>query len=225
MRSAFVQPSSGQKTLSGFETEPGNVGEEEEEGDFLERGLASDTRVEDPPRFGDASALFTFEERSSSYATFSATLLFECQTAEFSLRARWSFFGFARSFSTSPTGSPVDAFSTSPPSSIAISVSSRFDTTERGRVSAMSSPEAKSSRCLIRSHAGRFGEPQPFVRTRTHEPFSFSPSRVNVRSPFSRAAPTSGDSGAHVPRSHTMTVPPPYSPAGMIPSNAAYSSG
>src|ERR1035441_9933808 len=35
MRSAFVQPSSGQKTLSAFETETGNVGEEEEEGDAM----------------------------------------------------------------------------------------------------------------------------------------------------------------------------------------------
>src|SRR5450830_790840 len=200
MRSAFVQPSSGQKTLSGFETGTGNEEEEEDEDkDFL---------------IFSSDLSFSFAPRG-----------FERQTAGFSFRTRWSFFGFARSRSTSSTGSPVDAFSMSPPSSIAISVSSRFDTTERGRVSAMSSSETKSSRCLMRSHAGRFGEPQPFVRTRTHEPFSFSPSSVNLRAPFSRAASTSGDSGAHVPRSHTMTVPPPYSPAGMIPSNAAYSSG
>src|SRR5438094_31180 len=36
---------------------------------------------------------------------------------------------------------------------------------------------------------------------------------------------TSGTSGVHVPRSHTITVPPPYSPSGMTPSKVAYSSG
>ena len=32
-------------------------------------------------------------------------------------------------------------------------------------------------------------------------------------------------SGSHQPKSQTMTVPPPYSPSGMVPSNAAYSRG
>src|SRR5690606_32257709 len=31
--------------------------------------------------------------------------------------------------------------------------------------------------------------------------------------------------GAHVPASHSITVPPPYSPLGMAPSNSAYSRG
>src|SRR6266542_2651279 len=35
----------------------------------------------------------------------------------------------------------------------------------------------------------------------------------------------SGDSGVHPPLSQIITVPPPYSPSGMIPSNFAYSSG
>ena len=190
-----MYPSSGQKTLSAFET---GTGKEDEDEDFSSCSLD---------------------------ATFSATLLLECQTEGIFFRARWSFFGFARSFSTSPTGSPVEAFSTSPPSSIAISVSSRFETTDRGRVSAMSSSEAKSSRCLMRSHVGLEALPQPFVRTSTHEPPNFVPERVNFSSPFFKAASTSGVSGDHVPLSQIMTVPPPYSPAGMIPSKLAYSIG
>ena len=83
------------------------------------------------------------------------------------LLRRWSFFGSVSSLSTSATGSPVEAFSTSPPSSIAIWVSSRFETTERGRVSAMSSSDAKSSRCLMRSHAG-FVDAAPALRAHDH---------------------------------------------------------
>src|ERR1700737_1343182 len=49
-------------------------------------------------------------------------------------------------------GSPVAAFSTSPPPSRAISASRRFETAERGIASATSvSAEANSSRCLINS--------------------------------------------------------------------------
>ncbi len=48
---------------------------------------------------------------------------------------------------------------------------------------------------------------------------------MNFRSPFFKAASTSGDSGVQVPASQIITVPPPYSPSGMIPSNFAYSMG
>ncbi len=179
-----------------------------------------------------AFALFTFEEIFSSlsfssffFSSFVSPRGFECQTEGFAFFFRSRSPGFFSSFSTSATGSPVEAFSTSPPSSIAIWVRSLFERTDRERVSATSSSEAKSSRCLMRSHVAFEEPPQPFVRTRTQEPFSFSPWSVNLRSPFFRAASTSGLSGVQVPRSQTMTVPPPYSPAGMIPSNAAYSSG
>ena len=163
--------------------------DEEEEGDFLERRSGRGCARRRPARLlrRPRRAPLTFEEifsSCSSDATFSATVLFECQTAGFSFRARWSFFGFARSFSTSPTGSPVEAFSTSPPSSIAISVSSRFDTTERGRVSAMSSSDAKSSRCLMRSHAGASTSPSPSCARGPTSPSASRPSRVNLRSPF-----------------------------------------
>src|SRR5450631_2979531 len=151
MRSLFVQPSSGQNTLLGLETGTGK------ERDFLEGAGRGGTRC---PRRA---------------APVDFALGFECQTAGFSFCFRWSFFGFARSFSTSPTGSPVEAFSTSPPSSRAISVRRRFETTERGRDSATSSSDAKASRCLMRSHEGFVEEPHPFVRTRTHDPLSFSP--------------------------------------------------
>src|SRR5664279_3098461 len=146
MRSLFVQPSSGQKILLGLETGMGK----EEDGDFFKRGWAS--------------------------AALRGVLRgFECQTAGFAFVFRWSFFGSASSFSTSLTGSPVEAFSTSPPSSSAISVRRRFETTDRGRDSETSSSDAKASRCLMRSQEGFFDEPQPFVRTRTHDPLSFSP--------------------------------------------------
>src|SRR6266851_4396145 len=81
------------------------------------------------------------------------TLLFECQTDFFAV----FFFGGAISFGLSSSffkragGSPSAAFFMLPPSSRAISTRRRPETTERGRVSAMSSVLACSSRCLIRS--------------------------------------------------------------------------
>src|ERR1700736_1150020 len=49
-------------------------------------------------------------------------------------------------------GSPVAAFSTSPPPSRAISASRRFETAERGiSLATSTSAEANSSRCLISS--------------------------------------------------------------------------
>src|SRR6266508_4671825 len=60
-------------------------------------------------------------------------------------------FGFWSSFFKSAGGSPVAAFSMLPPSSRAISIRRRSETTERGRVSAMSLVLACGSRCLIRS--------------------------------------------------------------------------
>jgi hypothetical protein len=67
--------------------------------------------------------------------------------------------------------------------------------------------------------------PEPLVRTKTHEPLSFFPCRVNFNSPLRNAASTSSCFGSHIPTSHSMTVPPPYSPFGMTPSNFAYSIG
>ena len=88
----------------------------------------------------------------------------------------------------------------------------------------MSSVEANASRCLRSSHCG-FPASVRRVRTSTHEPRSFFPRSANLSSPLASAASTSGTSGVQVPRSQTITVPPPYSPLGMMPSNFAYSSG
>ncbi len=69
--------------------------------------------------------------------------------------------------------------------------------------------------------------PGPFsVRTSTNRPASRSPVRSKWISPASMAAAGSSVStGAQVPRSHTMTSPPPYCPAPITPSNSAYSMG
>src|SRR5277367_1271735 len=122
-------------------------------------------------------------------------------------------------------GSPVAAFSTSPPPSRAISARSLLLTMERGFSMAISFVEVNGSRCLISSHDFPELLPQPCVRTSTQEPFNFLPWSVNFKSPFVSAAFTSADSGVQVPSSHTMTVPPPYSPSGMTPSKLAYSTG
>ena len=47
------------------------------------------------------------------------------------------------------------------------------------------------------------------IRTRTQPPLSFLPSRVNLRSPLASIFCAS-PSGSQKPRSHSMTVPPPY---------------
>src|SRR5581483_1743288 len=99
---------------------------------------------------------------------------------------------------TARSGSPVAAVTGAPPSSNAISASRRPDATERGRVSATSSPVAASSRCLMRSQ----------LRS------ARSPPRRRPRS-------TSGSSGTQRPRSQIIIVPPPYSPAGITPSNSS----
>jgi hypothetical protein len=49
----------------------------------------------------------------------------------------------------------------------------------------------------------------PRVFTSTHDPFNFTPSSVNFKSPFLSAASTSSLSGVQVPRSHNMTMPAP----------------
>ena len=122
-------------------------------------------------------------------------------------------------------GSPSAARFMSPPSSRAISTSNRFDFTERGSASATSVDVAHSSRCLMSSHATRFCPARARRRTRTHEPCSFWPNSVSFNCPAWKAPSTSELSGFQVPRSQIITVPPPYSPAGMTPSNRLYSSG
>ena len=64
-------------------------------------------------------------------------------------------------------------------------------------------------------------------RTSTNRPCSFSPSRSKCSSPVGdRLDRVVGRRpGVHVPQSHTITSPPPYSPPGMTPSKSKYSSG
>src|SRR6185436_8674649 len=82
-------------------------------------------------------------------------------------------------------GSPVAAFSTTPPSSSAISASVRLVKTEYGCVSATSSPSfAYSSLCFISSHC------RSRVRTSTNPPFNFLPSTTNLSSPLASARET-----------------------------------
>src|SRR5262249_19435122 len=122
-------------------------------------------------------------------------------------------------------GSPVAAFPTSPPASRAISASSRLLSTDRGCSASTSTFDANPSRCLINNQLLSARLPYPRVRTSAHEPRSFFPCRANLKSPFVNAASTSALSGVHVPLSHTITVPPPYSPSGITPSNPPYSTG
>src|SRR5271154_1374340 len=117
--------------------------------------------------------------------------------------------------------SPVAARSTSPPASRAMSASLRLLIAERGCFAVMSAVVAYSSLCLMRSQEGLLGFlPKPRVRTKTHEPWSFLPWSVNLSSPFFSAASTSATSGVHPPVSQIITVPPPYSPPGIIPSKS-----
>src|ERR1700691_6667918 len=95
----------------------------------------------------------------------------------------------------------------------------RLDSTDRALPLVTSCKDAYLSLCLIRSHADRVDLLKPLVRTSTQEPFNFEPCNVNLSSPFLRHSSTSGFSDCHVPRSHTITVPPPYCPSGMMPSN------
>src|SRR5580704_11253688 len=79
------------------------------------------------------------------------------------------------------TGSPVAAFSTSPPFSLAISASNRLLRTERGSSATMSFCEEYLSRCLINNQDLSALLPKPRVRTSTQEPRSFLPSRLNFK--------------------------------------------
>lgn len=101
-------------------------------------------------------------------------------------------------------------FAISPPSSLAISARRRLLTTEHGFSIVMSLVDAKRSRCLISNQDLWALLPNPRVRTKTQEPCSFSLCSANLRSPFLSAATMSSLSAIHVPRSQTMTVPPPY---------------
>src|ERR1700676_357320 len=100
------------------------------------------------------------------------------------------------------TGSPVAAFSTSPPFSPAISASNRLLKTERGSAAVMSFCEAYLSRCLINNQDLSGLLPKPRVRTSTQEPHNFLPTKVNFRSPFWRAAAISSLSGINYPLPH-----------------------
>src|SRR6266550_1926916 len=113
-------------------------------------------------------------------------------------------------------GSPVAAFATSPPSSRAIPASSLRVSTERGFAVAMSTAAALLSLRFISSHL------RSPVRTSVHEPLSFLPSSVKTMRPLRRASSNvSASSSRYVPMSHTITVPPPYSPSGITPSKRA----
>src|SRR5680860_461545 len=127
----------------------------------------------------------------------------------------------------------------------------RPDATESGASSTIAEPgRDASSRCLMSS---QFLSPRPFICTRVQLPVSLCPCRMNLSSPVARsraasvsAAPAArswavsdasrgapvgppsfvrGRSGSHHPKSQRTTVPPPYSPSGMVPSKLPYSSG
>ena len=103
-----------------------------------------------------------------------ALLRLECQTAGFFFFRSRSF-GFFRSFSTSPTGSPVEAFSTSPPFvDRDLGEEPVRDDRARPRLGDVLVGREVVA-VLDEEPRGLRRPPQPFVRTRTHEPFSFSP--------------------------------------------------
>jgi hypothetical protein len=97
--------------------------------------------------------------------------------------------------------------------------------TERGWSSGSHPPFANSSFLCSSSHRSR--SPSLPVRTSTKRPRSFSPNMSRCSSPPASARPGSStpSAGRQVPASHTMTSPPPYPPAGMIPSKSMYSMG
>ena len=78
------------------------------------------------------------------------------------------------------------------------------------------------SACLIRSQLVRLPPARSrFMRTSTHSPFSRPPSSRNFRFPAASAARAFvPGNGAHRPRSQSWTVPPPYSPCGIVPSKS-----
>jgi hypothetical protein len=65
-----------------------------------------------------------------------------------------------------------------------------------------------------------FGSPESFAGTSAYVPSSRSPWRRTVRPPFFFSS-----SSSYVPLSQTSTLPAPYWPFGISPSNVAYSSG
>jgi hypothetical protein len=85
----------------------------------------------------------------------------------------------------------------------------------------VSVPPAAASSIFRNSQFSRFSFARGFRRISSHSPFIRSPSRTKWRWPLSRSFADLPLIGDHVPRSHNITVPPPYSPAGMVPSNVA----
>ncbi len=83
---------------------------------------------------------------------------------------------------------------------------------------------ASASRSLISSHWFSSSSAEPRVWTRTQPPTRRSPASRNLSSPFSRPARAS-PTGSQLPVSQSITVPPPYSPLGMVPSKSPYSMG
>jgi hypothetical protein len=85
---------------------------------------------------------------------------------------------------------------------------------------------ANSSRCLMSSQFSRLLDPplanlSLLIRTSTQPPFIRSPAKTSLISPFFRPFSRSKPgSGAHQPRSHSITVPPPYWPSGIVPSKS-----
>jgi hypothetical protein len=114
------------------------------------------------------------------------------------------------------------------PGSAAISSSVRPVSTLSGRsfvASYSDAGRANSSRSLKRSQLlSESRGSRPFVLTSIQAPWSFSPYRRNFRRPFAYAW-WGSSIGSQRPRSQSTTVPPPYSPAGMMPSKSPYSSG
>ena len=101
----------------------------------------------------------------------------------------------------------------------------RPDFTDCGWSSGLQPGWAASSRLCSSSHWLR-PRPSAPVRTSTNRPASLWPLRSKCSSPPAiAAAGSSVRAGTHVPRSHTMTSPPPYSPDGITPSKSAYSIG
>src|SRR5437868_8644253 len=82
-----------------------------------------------------------------------------------------------------------------------------------------SSGSAYSSFTFLSIHGSPFSPGRGFRRNSTHSPFIRSPSSVKWRWPSSIVLLGSlRGSGIQRPLSHSMTVPPPYSPLGIVPS-------
>jgi hypothetical protein len=79
-----------------------------------------------------------------------------------------------------------------------------------------------SSAIFLSSQFSVFSPRRGLSRIRIHSPFIRSPSRVKWRWPSARVLRGSlPGAGVQVPRSHSITVPPPYSPFGIVPSKVA----